>query len=99
MFIYADSYNTVTIFMRMNKMFNDLQGRKVEIPFSPLMLSSPFRKIAGISNLNFLGGVSFLLVGEGPGQPVRQGIDNRTHHIIAIANDTLFGDKCFRLEG
>ena len=71
---------------QLNTAFCDLAAHNVEVAFAPQpLLPSGEHLVVGISNLNFLGGCSFLLLEEGPGAPPRTGNDTRPYHIVTIS--------------
>ncbi|KAL9932115.1 hypothetical protein V8E36_008887 [Tilletia maclaganii] len=73
---------------KLNEAFQDLDARKVQIPLQPQALV-PAKQgqsiVAGISNPNFLGGATFLLLEQGQGLPVRPETDPRPYHIVTIS--------------
>lgn len=73
---------------RLNDAFGQLQRRQVQIPMDTVDLSEHKHLLAGISNTNFLGGNSFMLLQEATPTHQGQEQDPRTHFIVTISAKT-----------
>ncbi|PWN53788.1 ketoacyl-synt-domain-containing protein [Violaceomyces palustris] len=75
----------------LNSEFPDLNQSSIQIPTEKRAMvrdASEGPQTISISNINFAGGISNLLLQSGTGQPVREATDPRDWHVVAIAAKT-----------